>query len=99
MVTRRPLDAEGGASYHVEFVEDKVALGQNLLSVLRVFPSLSFYEFSLLISSVIYHSYSTELTTAGNFLTSCKPVSFSRRTLHNGINKYSTVLTTDSASQ
>jgi len=25
---------------------------------------------------------------AGNFLTSCKPVSFSRRTLHNGVSKY-----------
>ena len=24
---------------------------------------------------------------AGNFLTSCKPVSFSRRTLHHGVNK------------
>jgi len=59
MVSRRPLAAEVGASYHVEFVEDKVALGQNLLSVLRVFLSLSFYQFSLLIYSVIYHSYST----------------------------------------
>ena len=26
---------------------------------------------------------------AGNFLTSCKPVSFSRRTLHHGVSKYS----------
>ena len=25
---------------------------------------------------------------AGNFLTSCKPVSFSRRTLHHGVSKY-----------
>jgi rRNA maturation protein Nop10 len=25
---------------------------------------------------------------AGNFLTSCKPVSFSRRTLHRGVSKY-----------
>ena len=25
---------------------------------------------------------------AGSFLTSCKPVSFSRRTLHNGVSKY-----------
>ena len=25
----------------------------------------------------------------GNFLTSCKPVSFSRRTLHRGVSKYS----------
>jgi len=25
---------------------------------------------------------------AGNFLTICKPVSFSRRTLHNGVSKY-----------
>jgi len=24
----------------------------------------------------------------GNFLTSCKPVSFSRRTLHHGVSKY-----------
>ena len=27
---------------------------------------------------------------AGNFLTSCKPVSFSRRTLHHGVSKYIT---------
>ena len=26
--------------------------------------------------------------SAGNFLTSCKPVSFSRRTLHHGVSKY-----------
>ena len=25
---------------------------------------------------------------AGNFLTSCKPLSFSRRTLHHGVSKY-----------
>ena len=25
---------------------------------------------------------------AGNFLTSCRPVSFSRRTLHHGVSKY-----------
>ena len=30
---------------------------------------------------------------AGNFLTSCKPVSFSRRTLHHGLNKYRDVCT------
>ena len=29
---------------------------------------------------------------AGNFLTSCKQVSFSRRTLHHGVSKYSTFL-------
>ena len=29
---------------------------------------------------------------AGNFLTSCKPVSFSRRTLHGGVSEYSTAL-------
>ena len=28
---------------------------------------------------------------AGNFLTSCKPVSFSRRTLHHGVSKYSCI--------
>jgi hypothetical protein len=28
------------------------------------------------------------LGNAGNFLTSCKPVSFSRRTLHHGVSKY-----------
>ena len=28
------------------------------------------------------------LWNAGNFLTSCKPVSFSRRTLHNGVSNY-----------
>ena len=28
------------------------------------------------------------LRNAGNFLTSCKPDSFSRRTLHNGVSKY-----------
>ena len=28
---------------------------------------------------------------AGNFLTSCKPVSFSRRTLHHGVSKYTVV--------
>ena len=28
---------------------------------------------------------------AGNFLSSCKPVSFSRRTLHHGVSKYLTV--------
>ena len=27
---------------------------------------------------------------AGNFVTSCKPVSFSRRTLHHGVSKYKT---------
>jgi len=26
-------------------------------------------------------------SNAGNFLTSCKPVSFSRRTLHHGVSK------------
>ena len=26
-------------------------------------------------------------SNAGNFLTSCKPVRFSRRTLHHGVNK------------
>ena len=28
---------------------------------------------------------------AGNFLTSCKPVSFSRRTLHHGVSKYNII--------
>ena len=31
---------------------------------------------------------------AGNFLTSCKPVSFSRRTLHHGVSKYNGILCT-----
>ena len=31
---------------------------------------------------------------AGNFLTSCKPVSFSRRTLHHGVSKYCSVTAT-----
>jgi hypothetical protein len=30
---------------------------------------------------------------AGNFLTSCKPVRFSRRTLHHGVSKYSVYCT------
>ena len=30
---------------------------------------------------------------AGNFLTSCRPVSFSRRTLHHGVSKYYDVIT------
>jgi hypothetical protein len=29
---------------------------------------------------------------SGNFLTSCKPVSFSRRTLHHGVSKQATAL-------
>ena len=32
---------------------------------------------------------SAVMKNAGNFLTSCKPVSFSRRTLHHGVSKYS----------
>ena len=32
------------------------------------------------------------LVDAGNFLTSCKPVSFSKRTLHHGVNKYIYIL-------
>ena len=31
------------------------------------------------------------LMSAGNFLTSCKPISFSRRTLHHGVSKYCTL--------
>ena len=31
---------------------------------------------------------------AGNFLTSCKPVSFSRRTLHHGVSKYQNITAT-----
>ena len=30
---------------------------------------------------------SGSIKNAGNFLTSCKPVSFSRRTLHHGVSK------------
>ena len=33
------------------------------------------------------------LLNAGNFLTSCKPVSFSRRTLHRGVIKYVSTIT------
>ena len=29
----------------------------------------------------------SDSVNAGNFLTSCKPVSFSRRTLHHGVSK------------
>jgi len=32
---------------------------------------------------------------AGNFLTSCKPVRFSRRTLHHGVRKYSSNIKTN----
>ena len=30
---------------------------------------------------------SSSIKNSGNFLTSCKPVSFSRRTLHHGVSK------------
>ena len=63
MLSRPTLAAEGGISYNVVFVEDKVALRKILLSVFRVFLSPSFYQFSILIYSFIYHSCSTVLTT------------------------------------
>jgi hypothetical protein len=65
MVSRRPLAAEAGIPYHVGFVVHEVALRRILLSVIRVFLSESFYQFSVLIYSFMYHSRSTVLTTDG----------------------------------
>jgi hypothetical protein len=57
-VSRRPLAAEAGILYHVGLLVDKLAQGQILLSVFRIFLSALFYQFSILIPSIIYHSMS-----------------------------------------
>ena len=49
-----------------------------------LYASVSFFKLCIFISAVM--NLRVPLN-AGNFLTSCKPVSFSRGTLHHGVSK------------